>query len=51
MITDGKVKTVFVKSEDNTSDIFTKNTSETIFIEHSDKLLADLDLNKNNKEK
>ena len=51
MITDGKVKTVFVKSEDNTSDIFTKNTSETIFIEHSDKLLTDLDLNENNKEK
>ena len=51
MIIDGLIKTLFVKSEDNTADIFTKNTSEGIFIEHSDKLMDDLDEEQIKKEK
>jgi hypothetical protein len=34
---------MFVKSENNTADIFTKNTSENIFIEHSDKIMVNLE--------
>jgi hypothetical protein len=41
-IEDGIVKVVFVKSEDNDADIFTKNTSEEIFKRHSDKLIEEV---------
>ena len=50
MITEGKIKTEFVKSEDNTSDIFTKNTAEIVFIRHTDKFLVDLDEEEEKKE-
>jgi hypothetical protein len=36
------IKTKFAKTEDNTLDIFTKNTTETFFAKHSDKLIEDL---------
>jgi hypothetical protein len=37
------IKTKFVKTDDNTADIFTKNTSETLFVKHSDKFIEDLE--------
>ena len=43
MIIEGLIKTLFVKSADNTADIFTKNTSESIFIDHSDKIMVNLE--------
>jgi uncharacterized protein (DUF488 family) len=43
LITDGIIKTKFVRTGDNTTDIFTKNTSETLFVKHSDKLIEDLE--------
>jgi hypothetical protein len=43
MINDGTIKTLFVKTDDNTSDIFTKNTSEALFIKHTDKFMEDLE--------
>jgi hypothetical protein len=43
LITDGVIKTKFVRTDDNTADIFTKNTSETLFVKHSDKLSEDLE--------
>ena len=43
LINEGIIKSKFVKSEDNTADIFTKNTNEMIFIEHTDKFLEDLE--------
>jgi hypothetical protein len=43
LITAGIIKTKFVKTDDNTADIFTKNTSETLFVKHSDKLIEDLE--------
>jgi Reverse transcriptase (RNA-dependent DNA polymerase) len=36
-IEDGILKIVFIKSEDNDADIFTKNTTEDLFIKHSSK--------------
>ena len=36
-IEDGILKVIFVKSEDNDADIFTKNTSEELFHKHSKK--------------
>jgi hypothetical protein len=51
MIIEGLIKTLFVRSADNTADIFTKNTSEAIFIEHSDKIMVELDEEENKKEK
>jgi hypothetical protein len=45
-IEDGIFKIVFVKSEDNDADIFTKNTSEEIFEEQSNKIVEVI---KNNK--
>jgi hypothetical protein len=43
LITDGIIKTKFVRTDDNTADIFTKNTSEILFVKHSDKLIEDLE--------
>jgi hypothetical protein len=42
MINDGLVKTVFVKSEENAADIFTKNVSEKLFNTHINKYMIDL---------
>ena len=39
---DGKIIIKFVKSEDNEADIFTKNTSSTIYQEHQEKLVWDI---------
>jgi hypothetical protein len=39
LIINGILKVVFVKSEDNDADIFTKNVSEDLFVKHSDKLM------------
>ena len=38
---DGKIIIKFVKSEDNEADIFTKNTTNTIFQNHQNKLVWD----------
>ena len=38
---DGEIIIKFVKSEDNEADIFTKNTSSTIFQRHQEKLVWD----------
>ena len=38
---DGKIIIKFVKSEDNKADIFTKNTTNTIFQNHQKKLVWD----------
>ena len=38
-IEDGIIKIIFITSEDNDADIFTKNTSEELFIKHSSKNL------------
>ena len=38
---DGKIIIKFVKSEDNETDIFTKNTSNIIYQRHQDKLVWD----------
>jgi hypothetical protein len=35
--------TKFVKTDDNTADIFSKNTSEELFVKHSNKLIEDLE--------
>ena len=43
LISEGIIKTKFVKSEDNTADIFTKNTNEFIFVNHTDKIIEDLE--------
>jgi hypothetical protein len=45
MIIEGIIKTLFVKSEDNTADVFTKNVSEDLFIKHTDKFMEDLEEN------
>ena len=44
LILEGIIKSKFVKSEDNTADIFTKNTNELLFIEHTDKFMEDLEI-------
>jgi hypothetical protein len=41
-IEDGIIKVVFVKSEDNDADIFTKNTSEEIFHRHAEKIIEEV---------
>ncbi len=33
------VKVIFIKSEENDADIFTKNTTEELFKKHSKKLI------------
>jgi hypothetical protein len=38
-IEDGILKLVFIRSEDNDSDIFTKNLSEDLFNKHADKMI------------
>ena len=38
---DGKIIIKFVKSEDNEADIFTKNTTNTIFQRHQEKQVWD----------
>jgi hypothetical protein len=35
---DGILKVIFVKSEDNDADIFTKNTNEELFHKHARKM-------------
>jgi hypothetical protein len=40
-VQDGVVKIVFIKSEDNDADIFTKNAAEELFIKHSNKMVED----------
>jgi hypothetical protein len=40
LIVNGDLKVVFVKSEDNDADIFTKNTGEELFDKHSSKLVV-----------
>ena len=42
-IEDGIIKIIFIRSEDNDADIFTKNTSEQIFIKHSSTNLEPLE--------
>jgi hypothetical protein len=39
---DGVLKVVFVGSEDNGADIYTKNTTEFLFEKHSRKYMEDL---------
>lgn len=38
---DGVLKLVFVRSEENTADIMTKNLSQTLFSRHAERLVAD----------
>ena len=40
-VEDGFIKIIFVKSEDNDSDIFTKNTSVDTYERHQRKVVAD----------
>ena len=42
-IEDDILKLVFVRSEDNDSDIFTKNTTEDLFLKHSNKMMGDVE--------
>jgi len=41
-IEDGIIKVVFIKSEDNDADIFTKNTSEELFHSHAEKNVEEI---------
>ena len=38
-IDEGIIKVVFVRSEENESDIWTKNTNEAVFTKHTDKFM------------
>ena len=40
---DGMVEIVFVRLEDNDSDIFTKNVSKETYRKHSDKFMMDVE--------
>ena len=42
-IEDGILKVVFVRSEDNDADIFTKNTTVELFLKHTGKFLGRVD--------
>jgi len=42
-ISDGIVKIVFVRSEDNVADVFTKNVTQDIFVKHGEKLIENVD--------
>jgi hypothetical protein len=42
MIDQGILKILFIKSEDNDADIYTKNLSEDLFIKHASKNVNDL---------
>jgi hypothetical protein len=41
-VQDGILKTIFVPTDDNESDIYTKNTPEDTFIRHRDKNMEDI---------
>jgi Reverse transcriptase (RNA-dependent DNA polymerase) len=41
-IEDGIIKIVFIKSEDNDADVFTKNTAEEIYMRHTKKFIQDI---------
>jgi hypothetical protein len=41
-IEDGIIKIVFIRTDDNDADIFTKNTIEELYNKHSDKLIEEL---------
>ena len=43
-IEEGILTIIFVRTDDNDADIFTKNTSEETFKKHSDKMVKDLDV-------
>ena len=43
VIEDGIVKIVFVRSEENDSDLFTKNLNGELYQKHSDKVVWDLE--------
>ena len=43
VIEDGIVKIVFVKSEENDSDLYTKNLNGELYQKHSDKVVWDLE--------
>jgi hypothetical protein len=45
-IDDGIIKVLFVKSEDNDADIFTKNTTEELFIKQSEKIVENIEMAK-----
>ena len=38
----GKLRTLFIKSEDNDADIFTKNLAEELYLKHAQKNVDDL---------
>jgi hypothetical protein len=40
---DDILKLVFIRSEDNDADIFTKNTTEDLFLKHSNKMMGDVE--------
>lgn len=42
-IEDGILKIVFVRSEDNTSDIFTKNLGGELFVKHRGNMVSEMD--------
>jgi hypothetical protein len=41
-IEDGEIKVVFVKSENNIADVFTKNVGSEVYVRHSSKFMSDL---------
>ena len=42
-VVDGMVEIMFVRSEDNDPDIFTKNVSKETYCRHSDKFMMDVE--------
>jgi hypothetical protein len=46
-VEDGIIKVVFVKSEDNEADIFTKNTTEDLFKKHAKKMIDKVETTNN----
>ena len=42
LIEDNIIEIKFVKSDDNTADIFTKNTSRATFLKHRERFVCDL---------
>ena len=45
-VSDGIVKIVFVRLEDNVADVFTKNVTQDIFVKHGEKLIVNVDQEK-----
>ena len=41
-VEEGILKVVFIRSSDNDSDIFTKNTVQATFLKHRDKMVGDV---------